>query len=61
MATLEITIDKKGKVTSKTSGVLGSQCMKADDFLASLGEVKVKKTEEFYDARERVVLINPNQ
>jgi hypothetical protein len=59
MAELEISIDPKGNVTSKTDGVKGRKCLEVDDFLKELGKVEVKKTKEFYDDKERVVLIRP--
>ena len=39
MAELEITIDPKGNVTSKTDGVKGRKCLEVDDFLKELGKV----------------------
>jgi len=50
MASLEITIDKAGEITSVVKGIKGKECGKADSFLHKLGEVVTRKeTPEYWE------------
>lgn len=61
MPTLEISIAPDGKVSSKVNGVKGRKCTEIDDFLEELGKTTTTKTREFYEEREKVVLLRPGQ
>jgi hypothetical protein len=54
---IEIEIDKTGKVTMRTKGVKGKDCMKLADLVAQIvgREESREKTSEFYETSEQVV------
>jgi len=54
---IEIEIDKAGKVTMRTKGVKGQDCMKLADLVLQIvgREESRTKTNEFYESPEKVV------
>jgi Protein of unknown function (DUF2997) len=54
---IEITIDPSGKVTARTKGMKGAQCMEWADLLVQIvgNEVSRQKTGEFYEQDENAV------
>jgi len=50
---IEVTVSPKGEVTVQTRGYAGEGCLKASQFLESLGVVTAdRKTAEFYETAQ---------
>jgi hypothetical protein len=63
---MEIEIDKSGRVTMRTKGVKGPECMKLADLMAQIvgREESREKTQEFHENSEQVFIrqnVNQNR